>query len=146
MKKNHKFIVVLLALGIVALSVSVTVAATSPQQGKVNIIVKFHPGVSETVQENLFKRFAADHTGSLFDGKVHILSVAEEAAEKVVDALSKNKQVEFAELDVLHELHAAPDDPLIGNQWYIQKINAQTVLSIQLVGFINNYPNDKPVR
>ncbi len=120
MKKN---ITKTVGLMIVLLMIHGSTAAAQQEETK-QIVLKFLPGVSERTQIRLYERLGVEKVDSILGGKVHLLSVSSHAADKVVQALSKNKQVEFAELDVLHELNVSPNDPLIGNQWYLTKIQA----------------------
>ena len=48
---------------------------------------------------------------------VHILTVPEGAVERVVAALSRNPQVEFAEPNGYLQAFAVPNDPSLGAQW-----------------------------
>ena len=55
---------------------------------------------------------------------VHVISVPEHAEEKVVAALSKNPNIEFAELNRYHELaDYTPNDPQFADAWHLQTMN-----------------------
>ena len=71
------------------------------------------------------------HSKKYFEGtKIHVISVPEQTEEKVRDALSKNPNVEFVELNELHEPVTVPNDPKVGNQWWLNTINAFDAMDV----------------
>ena len=91
-----------------------------PKFVKGELLIKF---VKENNTEHKTKEF--------FPGtKIHVISVPEHAEVKVRDALSKNPNVEFVELNALHAPVYTPNDPRIGNQWWLNTINAYDAMDV----------------
>ncbi len=134
MRKMKKFTRNVLALSSLCLCLPVLA-----ENNKTQIIVKFTPGVSSQNKNHLIDRIGAEKASTLFQEKVHILSVPEHAAHAIINALSNSKQVEFAQLDQLNDLNASPNDPLINSQWYIPKLRAQQAWDYAVA---NGLPNE----
>ncbi|WKJ89433.1 S8 family serine peptidase [Methylomonas montana] len=81
-----------------------------------------------------FEKIVKGHQGKVAEKignlPVHIISVPDHAEEAVVRALSKNPHIEFAELDMDHEMSATPNDPLFGSAWHLPKIQAPTAWDV----------------
>ena len=74
---------------------------------------------------------AIEHSGGKVKGKipglqVHIIEVPAQAEDAVVNALSHNPNVEFAEPDLILEPNAVANDTYFGSAWHLTKINATT--------------------
>ena len=90
---------------------------------KGEILVKFkdESRAGETIKSSK-KRFHG--TG------IHIISVPEGAEKKVRDALSKNPNIEIVELNIQEGPEFIPNDPLRGNQWWLETIKAYDSMDV----------------
>ncbi|WKJ89431.1 S8 family serine peptidase [Methylomonas montana] len=81
-----------------------------------------------------FEKIVKGHQGKVAEKignlPVHIISVPDHAEEAVVRALSKNPHIEFAELDMDHEMSTTPNDPLFGSAWHLPKIQVPTAWDV----------------
>jgi len=91
------------------------------------LIVKFNPGVSSEKQNSVISGQQATVLSDLPNMDIKIIKVAEPALDSVKEALSKNKDVEFAEYDIAAPPSIVPNDPvpndLQSNAWHLLKIN-----------------------
>ena len=99
--------------------------AGAPQWAKGHILVK----PSADASDSTFSA-ALDHAGAKSKGKlramnVHVVSVPEHAEQAMVEALSHNPNIEYAELDALvsHDATIA-NDTYFNNAWHLQTMNA----------------------
>jgi len=99
---------------------------TPPQENYVpdEILVRFNPGVSGTVQDSISKRYGSVKE-EIPQIKVKVLKVNPEAQDAVIEALSHNPAVEFAEKNYIAQAFFDPNDPGFVNQWGMKTINAQ---------------------
>ena len=63
-------------------------------------------------------------TGDIPALGVRIVRVPERARDAVMAALSRNRAIEFAERDYIAQGIGTANDPLSGNQWHLNKIQA----------------------
>lgn len=78
------------------------------------VLVAFRGGANA----NAVARAAGGRVEAELDGLgVHVLKVPSGAVERVVGALSRNPQVEFAEPNGYLHAFATPNDPSLGSQW-----------------------------
>ena len=118
-----------LTTGIIVFSGSLATAYAAPDKPwkTGQILVKPKAGLSTEEFENILKKNngkSAEVIGSL---KVHVINVPAQAEEAVVRALSKNPNIEFAELDKNIEMSATtPNDPKFSSAWHLPKIKATT--------------------
>lgn len=75
-----------------------------------------------------FAKVLAPHGGrgrKVGQSDLHIVDLPGNASEKaVIERLSKNPHVKFAELDRLVQSNFVPNDPYFGSEWHLNKINA----------------------
>jgi len=91
------------------------------------ILVKPKAGLYGDEFDKSLKRNNAKSSEIIGSLKVHVISVPEQAEDAVVKALSKNPNIEFAELDNAVELSAtSPNDPKFSNAWHLPKVQAPT--------------------
>jgi thermitase len=91
------------------------------------ILVKPRAGLPEGEFENILKQNNGQSVEAIGSLNVHVVNVPAQAEEAVVRALSKNPNVEFAELDKAVELSATtPNDPQFPSAWHLPKIQATT--------------------
>ena len=104
----------------IIMSLCIGTAQAEPNFVKGEILVKF-----------LNENNTAYKTKEYFPGtKIHVISVPEHAEEKVRDALSNNPNVKFTQLNTLHAPVYVPNDPKIGEQWWLNNINALDAMDI----------------
>lgn len=119
------FSVVLLALFILPLW---TMAAPPPESDRVpgQVLVKFKPDTSPNTIDNELKRHGAKVTSQITALDVLVLAVPQNAESRIITALLRNPNVEFAEADYLAFATAAPNDTYFANQWGLEN-TGQTI-------------------
>ena len=91
------------------------------------VLVKPVNAADETTVQNQFRAQGAQEVGRIRQINVRILRVSIKAEARVVAALSKNPNFEFAELDYIATANLTPNDSLYSsNQWHLPAINAPT--------------------
>jgi len=100
--------------------------AAPPEKDEVQILVKPKPTMSEAALHALLSARGAREHGSIPALDVRVIRVPAQAAEKLMEALQRNKDVEYAEPDYVATAIATANDPYFtsGNQWYLSKIEA----------------------
>ena len=88
------------------------------------ILVKPAAGLSEERFARILKRAGGHSMGRLQGLQVHKVAVPPQAERKVAEALARNPQVAFAELDQLVEPVATPNDPSYYRQWHLPVMQA----------------------
>ena len=75
-----------------------------------------------------FAKVLAPHGGrgrKIGQSDLHVVDLPGNASEKaVIERLSKNPHVKFAELDRLVKSNFVPNDPYFGSEWHLNKVNA----------------------
>lgn len=91
------------------------------------VLVKPIDSANETTVQNSFRALGAREVGRIRQLNVRILQVPAKAEAQVIAALSKNPNIEFAELDYIATANLTPNDPLYAaNQWHLPSISAPT--------------------
>ncbi|MBI4035752.1 S8 family serine peptidase [Candidatus Daviesbacteria bacterium] len=94
------------------------------------VLVKFKEGVSQKEIDNQLKNNRGQIVNKLDALGVLVLRVPQAAEEKAVTALSKNPNVEYAELDYLAEVFLAPNDTYFASsQWGLEN-TGQTIAGV----------------
>lgn len=94
------------------------------------VLLKFKEGISQSEQANLLRNNRAQVVDKLDAIGVLVLQVPQNTEEKLVVALSKNPQVDYAELNYLAEVFLAPNDTYFANnQWGLEN-TGQTIKDI----------------
>ena len=88
------------------------------------VLLKLKAEVPETEAEGLISFQGAVQTQTIPQIGVRVLKVPPSALAKVLDALSHNPKVEFAEPDAIFEPDFTPNDPYFSSQWHLAKIAA----------------------
>ncbi|MDO8657867.1 MAG: S8 family peptidase [Candidatus Levybacteria bacterium] len=88
------------------------------------VLIKFKDGVSQTEKDNLLRNNRTKIVDKIDLIDVLVLRVPEMAEDKVINALSKNPNVEFAELDYIATAFSTDTD--FGLQWGLENTR-QTV-------------------
>ncbi|MEZ5919440.1 MAG: S8 family serine peptidase [Alphaproteobacteria bacterium] len=91
-----------------------------------HILVKPRAGVAERVLQNIFSGEGAIQSRALDQINVRVVRVPDGKEQMIIDRLSKNPRIEYAELDRFMESNLVPDDPYFSNAWHLPKINAPT--------------------
>jgi subtilisin family serine protease len=99
-------------------------AAAAEQYARGRILVMPRAGLSA----DEFAKVLAPHGGrgrKIGQSDLHVVDLPGNASEKaVIERLSKNPHVKFAELDRLVKSNFVPNDPYFGSEWHLNKINA----------------------
>ncbi len=90
------------------------------------VLVKFKPDTSQNTIDNELKRHGAKVTDHVAAIGVLVLAVPQNAESRIITALSRNPNVEFAEADYLAFATAAPNDTHFTNQWGLEN-TSQTI-------------------
>lgn len=135
MKRWRLLLSLLLILGI--LLIPVLAFATSPDQsGKTSvsardesyatdrILVKFKPGISERVRQDIHRAHGASVVGELKGIGVQILKVPNSKVMEKVLAYRAHGSVEYAEPDYIATANEVPNDPSFNQQWGMTQIDA----------------------
>lgn len=136
MQKRAGWLAVQAAMAVPALlaagfaMVSPTAAAAQPasqgaeQFARGRILVMPRAGLSP----DEFAKVLAPHGGrgkKVGQSELHVVELPGNASEKaVIERLSKNPHVKFAELDRLVKSNFVPNDPYFGSAWHLGKVNA----------------------
>jgi len=124
---NIPLLVLAAALG--AMSVP---ALAEPQERKIEfvkgrVLVQPRAGLSDKEMDKLLKPHGGRRNGHLKEINVHIIELPENANEvAVMNALSKNPHLKFAELDLAVRADMIPNDPYYGSAWHLPRINGPT--------------------
>ena len=94
------------------------------------VLVKFKPDTSQNTIDNELKRHGAKVTDQVAAIGVLVLAVPQNAESRIITALSKNPNVEFAEADYLAFTTAVPNDTYFANQWGLEN-TGQTIAGQQ---------------
>ena len=99
--------------------------ADARQWAKGHILVKPKSGIEDRAFASTLAQAGAGSMHKLRAMNVHKVSVPPHAEQAMVEALSHNPHIEFAELDelVAHEATTA-NDTYYGNAWHLQTMNA----------------------
>lgn len=91
------------------------------------ILVSPKPGLSKVEFDKVLGKYKGKSKSKISKLNVHIVSVPEKAEKGIINALSKNPNIEFAELDELvapTEIHA--NDNHYSIAWHLAKMNLPT--------------------
>ena len=88
------------------------------------ILVKPRAGLGKGRFSNLLGPQGGKSKHEIHGIGVHVISVPEHAEERVRDALSRNPNIEFAELNrYINVTEYTPNDPEYGSAWHLQTMN-----------------------
>jgi thermitase len=87
------------------------------------ILLKPKANLSEQALETLLNVHGAKQVGAIEQIDVRILKVPAAHQERIVEALSHNPNVEFAEVDELRPLEATPNDYWYPAQWHLPRMS-----------------------
>lgn len=97
-----------------------------------HILVKPAKGVNDAQLKALFAGHGASQIAHIKQIDVRVLKVSQPALEKVLEALSRDNRVEFAEKDYIAQAVGTANDPYYtsGQEWYLGKIQAPSAWDI----------------
>ncbi|MEX1049699.1 MAG: S8 family serine peptidase [Akkermansiaceae bacterium] len=103
-----------------------TLHAAPPEKKEVQILVKPKPSMSEAALHALLSAKGARQHSTIPALDVRVVRVPAKAAEQLINALKRNKDVEYVEPDHVATAIGVANDPYFtgGNQWYLSKIEA----------------------
>jgi thermitase len=130
--------------------------AAPPENGEVQILVKPKAAMPEAALHALLSAGGAREHSTIPALNVRVIRVPAQAAEKLMDALQRNKDVEYAEPDYVATAIATANDPhfTAGYQWYLSKIEAPAawdttvgsstvIVAVVDTGVSNSHPDIK---
>ena len=134
MNRPLLFLTILFAfvLGLYLLGVSFITPSVTSAQGKGDrvpgqVLVKFKAGINQNVIDAETRRHGAKVVEKVAALGVLVLGVPESAEDRVITALSKNANVEYAEPNFLAFATFTPNDPYFApNQWGLEN-TGQTI-------------------
>jgi hypothetical protein len=100
--------------------------AQSEDFAKGRIIVEPRAGLTVDQFTKLLKANGGGKARKLGQSNIHIIDVAHGSEKAVANKLKHNPHFKFAELDQRVAVSATFNDPVLGSQWHISKIGANT--------------------
>jgi subtilisin family serine protease len=105
--------------------VAATGVSVPPEVAPGRIVVKFKPGAFVSQSEfGALGATVAKGQGPLEKLGVRVLQVPLGREKQLAEAFEKRADVEFAEPDYMATVQLVPDDPLLGQQWNLAKVDA----------------------
>ena len=102
-----------------------TASAANPHWAEGHILVKPNAHASAQQFSETLGRHGIKSLGKLRALEVHVVQVPPQAEQAVVEALSHNPNIEFAELDALNApVDTLADDPNFSGAWHLTTMNA----------------------
>ena len=102
-----------------------TASAANARWAEGHILVKPNAHISAQRFTETLGRHGVKSLGKLRALEVHVVQVPPQAEEALVEALSHNPNIDFAELDVLHPpLDTSADDLYFSGAWHLTTMNA----------------------
>jgi subtilisin family serine protease len=99
----------------------------APQFVAGRILVQPRAGLSDKELDKVLEPHGGKRAKHIKPINVHVVELPEKAnVEAIARALGKHKHVKFAELDLAAEHAVSTNDPSIGSEWHIPKIQANT--------------------
>ncbi|MEM1550757.1 MAG: S8 family serine peptidase [Candidatus Bathyarchaeia archaeon] len=94
------------------------------ESNKVELVLKFKPGINRHVSEVLLGSLGACVVDEIEQIGALVISVPKHAVSNIKSTLMKNKMVDFIEENCLIESLLVPNDPYYSSQWHLPKIDA----------------------
>lgn len=105
-------------------AVSIAQAKDHPRFVPGRILVKPRAGVTESALNAKLNARGAISRGKLQHLNLRVVNVSEQNAEAVLAALKLDPDIEFAERDYFAQAAFVPNDPYVGDQWHLAKVQA----------------------
>lgn len=109
---------------VIVSNVSIASAKEHPRFVPGQILVKPRAGVSEKTLAAKFGAHGALSRSTLRHLNVRVVNVPEQNADAVLAALKNDPEIEFAERDYFAQAAFVPNDPYVGDEWHLAKIQA----------------------
>lgn len=128
-----QFALVLIAALWALTPMKVAAAPTGKPWAQGRILVQPRAGLVESEFQRILRRAGGRSGGRVRNLEVRIVDVAAQAEEAVVNALSRNPHIKFAELDRLVEPdQTIPNDPKFTSAWHLPMIQAPDAWDLSL--------------
>lgn len=88
------------------------------------ILVQPKAGVTKDKLDQILAVHGGKSLRALNQIGVHVVKVPRGSEKAIANALAKNSDIKFAEVDELVPVSMIPDDPYFGSQWHLSVINA----------------------
>ncbi|TRX53138.1 S8 family serine peptidase [Thalassomonas sp. M1454] len=123
---KDKKIIIKLTLGLLLPTIFSGQVFAKNSYAKGELLIATKAGVSDAQLELILEKHTAKKKKriQLKDSNIHLITVPENAERGIVNALSKNPNIEFAELNELVPVsEVIPNDPRYSDAWHLSKIN-----------------------
>lgn len=94
------------------------------------VLVKFKEGVMTRAAADVLAEHGASYLTNLYASPVQLVQVPEGKELALVEQLSHDPRVEYAEPDYIYQAFGAPNDPYYGNQWAHTRMNSAAAWDI----------------
>jgi subtilisin family serine protease len=101
-------------------------AAQAEDYAQGRIIVEPRAGLTVTEMGKILKANGAGQARKLGQSNIHVIEVAHGSEKAIAAKLKNNPHFKFAELDQRVAVSATANDPMLGSEWHISKIGANT--------------------
>jgi len=101
-------------------------AAQAEDYAQGRIIVEPRAGLTVTEMGKILKANGAGKARKLGQSNIHVIEVAHGSEKAIAAKLKNNPHFKFAELDQRVAVSATANDPMLGSEWHINKIGANT--------------------
>lgn len=116
------------------------------------LLVKFNDDISKNKAHGILNHNNARVTDEISQIGVLVITVPDNAIDKVEMALRNNPNVEYVERDSIFDSQATPNDPEFSKQWHLSKIQAEkgwsqsignpnVVIAVLDTGFDSEHPD-----
>lgn len=105
-------------------TISIAHAKEHPRFVPGRILVKPRAGVAESTLNAKLNARGAVSRGKLQHLNLRVVNVSEQNADAVLAALRHDPDIEFAERDYFAQAAFVPNDPYVGEQWHLAKVQA----------------------
>src|SRR5258708_10984905 len=112
------------SIAICALAAALTLNARPVGHAPDRVLLKLKAGVTDTDARTIISSQEAVEAQNISGAGVRVLKVSPSKLAKVLEALSRHPQVEFAEPDAIIEPDFTPNDPYFASEWHLATIAA----------------------
>ncbi|HYE33218.1 MAG TPA: S8 family serine peptidase [Methylomirabilota bacterium] len=109
---------------LIAGGMAFTSFAEAPKEAPDRILVRVKAHISEGDAQELHRSHGASQIDEITGLRVRVLKVAPQARAKVLAALQKNPNIDFAEPDLIIKHDGTANDYYFPSQWHLSKIQA----------------------
>src|SRR5687767_14213335 len=119
-----------IGLAVAAVVTCVSVIADPVGIAPDRILMRAKAGFPEGLTDEIVRQQGARQVDEIAQIGVRILKVPAHARERVLAALQRNPNIEFAENDYLLKQNGTPNDVQFASQWHLPKIGAPAAWDI----------------